>query len=632
MNKTNALHRGWRWLVPALLVVAFVMVACSGTPTTPAPSPTSIGAPVQPSPTSAPTATPGHVTEPTSTPRPTLTPTPTPLPLVYPTPTPEKAMALNFIWRYPPSLDEQILDSEFIIRATLQSATAGTLSVPSDPGVEPTYRATQVLTFNVHEYLKGRGPLTLAVTVVGRDIFITEMEAKSHADNVLLGRNTQWDNRQAIVFVRTSRFTSVAGGASGDSGQPSKSYELTTSNPYVKSEWDYTITSLDRAWLPAVNEPIPGSSSRDAPPQQEFITDGSQSPPPTSTLAQLRTRISEIDALFAAGEGTEGYDECIEGMLLRERYYRDWEPSTVEKAMESGMPAGHAVYRIDLAHLHPAYSRDYVSGANETLFEVVVIDDNDNPTDGYSRALRTTRPLPAGLYNVRYNAQHYSYIPCNFKPEDGYTIYAVTVTPAANVVHEALFDPATLTAGVGADGTTGKLSDTSFTIGGTTSSLAGLKWESGSATLTLSAHVSLAGHRVDIMETDGTVSRSLLVSSATENASARTYTWETSQPWHDGDKLLVQILPALQITLSVDKPTPAAAEPVTLTATVTNGFARPQPSFSWELGFGDTWLQYGDGPSLKTLGNPGETVGFRVTVTYSNGFSLTSAPLSVTWP
>ena len=94
---------------------------------------------------------------------------------------------------------------------------------------------------------------------------------------------------------------------------------------------------------------------------------------------------------------------------------------------------------------------------------------------------------------------------------------------------------------------------------------------------------------------------------------------------------MVRIMPAVQIALSVDKPTPAAGESVTISTSITNGFDGLTPSYSWELGFSGVWLQYGEGPTLKTLGNS-ETVGFRVTVTYANGYSVTSAPINVTWP
>ena len=44
---------------------------------------------------------------------------------------------------------------------------------------------------------------------------------------------------------------------------------------------------------------------------ETYITDGSQSPPPVVTLSDLRTRIAEIQAMLAEGQGVQGYETCI---------------------------------------------------------------------------------------------------------------------------------------------------------------------------------------------------------------------------------------------------------------------------------------------------------------------------------
>ena len=78
--------------------------------------------------------------------------------LVAPTPTPHIQRLLHPTGRVPPSIEEQIFRSTTIVRATLQSATAAVETLPSDPGVTPTYLAVQELRFTVHEYLKGERP------------------------------------------------------------------------------------------------------------------------------------------------------------------------------------------------------------------------------------------------------------------------------------------------------------------------------------------------------------------------------------------------------------------------------------------------------------------------------------------
>ena len=74
-----------------------------------------------------------------------------------------------------PSLEEQIFDSDTIVRASLLSASARAETVPSDPGVAPTYRPVHELRFTVHEYLKGSGPAEIVVVV--RDEYTSNAES-----------------------------------------------------------------------------------------------------------------------------------------------------------------------------------------------------------------------------------------------------------------------------------------------------------------------------------------------------------------------------------------------------------------------------------------------------------------------
>ena len=92
----------------------------------------------------------------------------------------------------------------------------------------------------------------------------------------------------------------------------------------------------------------------------------------------------------------------------------------------------------------------------------------------------------------------------------------------------------------------------------------------------------------------------------------------------------------LHIAVSADNSNPSVNQPVNLTATVHNGPDGLQPSFYWEIGIHgagvpDSWFKHGSNSTLRYLGSAGETVSFRATVTYSNGDSLTSDPVSVTW-
>ena len=60
--------------------------------------------------------------------------------------------------------------------------------------------------------------------------------------------------------------------------------------------------------------------------------------------------------------------------------------------------------------------------------------------------------------------------------------------------------------------------------------------------LKLTPHNALVGRVVDFIELDGTVSLSLIVDDATVDAVNNTLSWTVaSQPWEDGDQLMVRI-------------------------------------------------------------------------------------------
>ena len=66
--------------------------------------------------------------------------------------------------------------------------------------------------------------------------------------------------------------------------------------------------------------------------------------------------------------------------------------------------------------------------------------------------------------------------------------------------------------------------------------------DSGAVKVEVTPDGALAGHILDLIELDGTVSLSLDASDATVDATTNTLTWSVStQPWHDGAQLLLRI-------------------------------------------------------------------------------------------
>ena len=159
----------------------------------------------------------------------------------------------------------------------------------------------------------------------------------------------------------------------------------------------------------------------------------------------------------------------------------------------------------------------------------------------------STRPLPAGKYMPDYNHRDAHFVPC-----EGYTYrhdWTVTVTAPDGTLHEAFFDPVTDGTAVAADDTNGVLKPATFTdADGASATVERIAWEpgtgseSGTVKLKLSPQTVIAAHIVDFIALDGTTSLSLNPHDATLDAANETLSWSVpSQPWHDGDELMLRI-------------------------------------------------------------------------------------------
>ena len=478
-----------------------------------------------------------------------------------------------------PSLDEQIFRSDTIVRASLLSAAAGVETVPSGPGVAPTYRPVQELSFRILEYLEGSGPGELAVVVGGDDTFLTEAEARQAADAALARRNTVWDDREAVLFLNLIDLAYAAGGESGarnsgsDPPTETTAFAFTLSNQGAQSGWEYSIDTLSRAWLP--NESSSGTKSDGgrvgkASGTEMYITDGSGSPPPVVSLSDLRTRIAEIQAMLAAGQGVPGYEGCIYRQLTRERHYRNnpYVNPVMEATLPSGTAAGAELFRR--THLEDEYLGFWLSGSDADLFATPIDDDDSDPYTGFDFTLVTERPLPAGIYRVLYHMQPPSHFPCDFRPDDAYDDWTVTVMPPLDTLHEASFDPAADGAAVGYTAGAGRLEPAVFDVDGTSVEITDLRWEEGSVSLTVDPPGGLTDFALKFTALDGTTSRRLGGSVATEDAGSGTITWQVSVPiWEDGDLVLLRIsegaagdpspAPAVGPTATPRLPAPASA-------------------------------------------------------------------------
>ena len=126
--------------------------------------------------------------------------------------------------------------------------------------------------------------------------------------------------------------------------------------------------------------------------------------------------------------------------------------------------------------------------------------------------------------------------------------WTVTAVAPTGTLHEVFFDPVTDGAAVAADSTKGVLNPASFTdTNGASATIHRIAWEpdtggSGTVKLNLNPHTAIANRILEFIALDGSVPLSLEVADAATDTANNTLSWTVaSQPWQDGDKLMLRI-------------------------------------------------------------------------------------------
>ena len=458
-----------------------------------------------------------------------------------------------FRFNKPPSLDWQILDSTAIVVASHVSTTAAVETVPTDP---PLYRPMHILKFRASEYLKGTGPNDITIEVTdttpympgGRQKeYATREEAVAVATALIASHNSKWDSRSAVLFL-SGPYSSVATQPESDSGASGASstttvFTLTNNHRTAQDTFKYTVDSLSRGWLPANSDTTSGATGTSG---SEYLTN--IEPSTSVSLADLRGRVTVLQTELNAGDGSDEYVGCVHGKYKRPWHFESNEELQVHRASLPSGAAADTEFHKDL-HLYGDLATSdftwYFTGERASLFKIAVVDDDAIDGSGFHYSYRTNRPLVADDYELRVFSQVDSQKICNHRldwDDAGYYTWLVTVTAPAGTLHEAFFDPVTVGTAVGADATNGVLKPTAFTVGETATAMTILKWENNQAVLSLSSHVSLAHYALDFIELDGSASLTLKTNDATVDSAAGTHTWSvTTQPWHNGDKLMLRI-------------------------------------------------------------------------------------------
>ena len=449
-------------------------------------------------------------------------------------------------------VEETIAWADVIARVELLSVTA----VAEQQTGQTDYVAALDYRFRVLEYLRGSGGSELvAVAWDGLETFANSGNAVTRATALKDRRDTQWDSREAILFLE-----------SGHPALPSTSqanrYRL--GGVYFDQPWEdyYTIASRwDKKWLPAASSGAGGESGGSD--TQRFLLDvpaasggaaGQSEGAPTITLAALKTKIAANTAAIAAGGGSKAYKDCLHLKLewAREAQYRQDRIVRLggqgyfyrrhDAALGSGVAGGTMAFTdpsgTALPATPPPHAGDtQLTGRDAALFRTK-----------WPVVMETVRPLPAGEYKFYFVGRPKEYIVCDGVPdlEKQRQELFVTVTAPTGTLHEAFFDPVTIGTTVGADGTNGVLKPNTFTASdSTTTTLHSIDYSGSSVRMLFSQTTGLSGKEVQFIMLDGTVGLTVPLSSGTTETVAGKgilYSWKTcSAPWAAGGKIMIRI-------------------------------------------------------------------------------------------
>ena len=477
----------------------------------------------------------------------------------------------------PTSLEERIVRSDAIARVTLVSAAQVVEEISGWPSQGDTSYANALeFRFNVLEHLKGSGGSeVVAIAVDWYEFFATRAEAGAGAEDFLGERDTRWDAREAIVFLHDDDPYLPS------TGQADRYLLWFLRNTYGQEI--YTIASPSKMWLPAASDSLPvpvdqARASSGAAPSggaQRFLLeeppsgggavlsrmaralsgDQGASQAATINLADMKTKIAELDAEVGEGDGSEEYRECVQfkyewenNVSLRkeeraaqgEGYYYE----RYDHALASGQAAGSLFYTYELWQIWVIDYGETIPSKYASMFQLDGQDENLFDVE-YPGEVSPERPLPAGDYKFYLFAMEPEVLVCDGLPDEERTRleHFVTVTAPAGTLHESFFDPVVLSGGgVGATGSSGVIDPDEFTVSSDDYEIESLIWRSNSVVLMLDDHVSLSGYSLDFIELDGSIDTTLDFADGLVNEAVGMWSWSVdSQPWEDGDLLMVRI-------------------------------------------------------------------------------------------
>ena len=451
----------------------------------------------------------------------------------------------------PASLPEMVAGSSVVARVRLVEVSTSAVEVTRDGGT--SWLAALEFTFDVLEYIKGSGAsrLTALARGAGREgnydervLADTRSAAVQKAQALLEVRDSRWDDRDGIVFLRG---TVAAGYRLGEVGLDLDYQRVTVASGAFKAWLPQTATTTasgarsDGSGAKAsqvqyyFEDPLrqleltggAGGGARQVHQQQRAIA--------VLALSEIREMVAAIERWVTTSGDTPEVRECIYDHYEQSRIaaHNNLDMHTQEfYSVESGQPAGSDAFQFNLPRealiSYPGISdipedeqgRDWFEGPDAHLFNI-----------RWYGIVTFTRPLPAGTYRFFWNYQNSIFFPCNAFRESSRNVQEkiVTVTAPAGTLAESFFDPH-------ADGAA---------VTGTTT-VGTISWQAPSAgsgqagRVTADLDIDVTAHALDFIGLDGTTTVSLVVADATESAGTLSWTAPT-QPWSAGDQLMLRV-------------------------------------------------------------------------------------------
>ena len=444
------------------------------------------------------------------------------------------------------SIEERIVNADTIVVARLIRTTNEAVTGSGGP-FDGKYFPALKFHLTVKEYLKGASANNITALWIRRDPYNTQLEAETVAPEFTDGRDTTWDGRDAILFLTKKADLATR-------GDDFFSEKVQAADDYITMGFRLD-DRYRKLWLPHTGTAATGDS-------QEFLLAVPEPgvTTPTITLGELKSRMATINAEWNAGDGSDAYRECVsnkytsirmeQARLSQGDTRRSFDPGW-DGAFVSGQPAGTELYEYDYGFVETVDGAEKktnlrIDGKDAALLSVTEGARRPGFREDQMRfiySVVSTRPIPAGTY--RFNHHYDGYIVCGNTSTFEMT---ANVKAPEGVLHELFFDPVTVGTAVGANATNGVLKPAAFTdSNGESATIERIAWEpgageSGTVKLHIDPHTGVAGQVLDFIELDGSVSLSLDVGEATVDAANDTLSWTVaSQPWEDGDLLMVRI-------------------------------------------------------------------------------------------